>query len=94
MHTRMPRFGDASVGHLVKLLGELDHLADVPPVRFAQQPGKVKAEGRQIVGIQALACISCHTFSGNKAQGVQGIDMAIMTERVKREWFAPPLFGP
>lgn len=94
MLTRMPRFGESNVGPLAEQLAKLDLIEEVAPVSFGQAAGKVKAEARHIVGAQALTCISCHTFAGNKAQGVQGIDMALMTKRVKRDWFHQYLLNP
>jgi mono/diheme cytochrome c family protein len=87
MHTRMPGFGDANVGHLIEAFAALDSLPETPAVKFEQTPARVKATARHLVGAQAFGCIKCHTFAGQKAEGVQGIDMAIMTQRVRRDWF-------
>ncbi len=87
MHTNMPGFGAANVGHLTALFEATDKLPAVAPVKFAEPDAKVKAAGRQMVGAQAFGCIKCHTFAGNKAEGVQGIDMLLMTKRLKRDWF-------
>lgn len=87
MHTRMPGFGTANAGKLTGLYESLDKLPAVPVVKFTENDTKVKAAGRQMVGAQAFGCIKCHTFAGNKAEGVQGIDMTIMTKRLKRDWF-------
>jgi mono/diheme cytochrome c family protein len=94
MHTRMPGFGAANVGHLVKLFAELDPAVPVAAATFVQPLSKVKAEARHMVGAQALGCVRCHTFAGKKAEGVQGIDMALMTERVQRAWFHRYLENP
>jgi len=81
----MPRFGDANVGHLVKLFAAVDMLEPAPKVVFNESPGKVKAAGRHLVGGQAFACYKCHTFNGQKAEGVQGIDMTLMPVRLQRD---------
>jgi hypothetical protein len=47
-----------------------------------------------MVGGQAFGCIKCHTFAGHKAEGVQGIDMTILTRRLRREWFHSYLLDP
>lgn len=86
MHTRMPGFGTA-LGNLANVLAVVDTLPAVPPAKLAEPESKVKAHGRMLVGGMAFGCIKCHTFAGNKAEGVQGIDMAIMTRRVRRDWF-------
>jgi mono/diheme cytochrome c family protein len=94
MHTRMPGFGAANVGHLVKLFADLDPSQPVSAVSFEQPPAKVKAEARHMVGAQSLGCIRCHTFAGKKAEGVQGIDMTLLTQRLKRDWFHQYLLNP
>jgi len=94
MNTRMPRFGDANVGHLVALFTALDKLEPVAEVEYKQPLAKVKAEGRHMVGALGLGCIKCHTFAGNKAEGVQGMDMTIMTTRLKRDWFHQYVLNP
>ena len=87
MHTRMPGFGSANVGHLSPIFDANDKLPVIPAVKFSEPDAKIKAAGRQMVGAQAFGCIKCHTFAGNKAEGVQGIDMTLMKTRLKRDWF-------
>jgi mono/diheme cytochrome c family protein len=87
MLTSMPGFGQANVSHLVEAFAAADHLPQVPPVKFSEPEAKVISAGRHMVGAQAFGCIKCHTFAGQKAEGVQGIDMLLMTKRLKRDWF-------
>jgi mono/diheme cytochrome c family protein len=87
MHTSMPGFGQANVGHLIATFAALDKLPAVTTVKFTEPETKVKTAGRHMVGAQAFGCIKCHTFAGQKAEGVQGIDMLLMTKRLKRDWF-------
>jgi cytochrome c2 len=87
MHTRMPGFGLANVGHLVETLAGVDQLKRFPEVKFKEPVKKIKATARHLVGAQAFGCIKCHTFAGHKAEGVQGIDMVLMSKRVRRDWF-------
>lgn len=93
MHTRMPAFGDQNVGHLAQAFEAVDTLAPVAKPVFTQTLPRVKAAGRHMVG-NALGCIKCHTFAGHKAEGVQGIDMTLMTQRVRRDWFHRYLIDP
>lgn len=94
MFTRMPGFGSANVGHLVAEFTAVDKFPAVPEVNFSTTPAKVKAAGRFLVGGQALSCFKCHTFNGQKAEGVQGIDMTILTKRLQRDWFQRYLLDP
>jgi cytochrome c2 len=87
LHTRMPGFGLANVGHLVETLAGVDQLKSFPEVRFKEPIKKIKATARHLVGAQAFGCVKCHTFAGHKAEGVQGIDMLLMPRRVRRDWF-------
>lgn len=94
MHTRMPGFRLANVGHLVPLLSELDKFPPAPAVSFNEPGSRVRSAGRHMVGSNGLSCIKCHTFAGNKAEGVQGIDMLLMPKRVRRDWFHAYLLDP
>lgn len=95
MLTRMPKFGLANAGHLVEAFAQTDKLA---PVKIPDFPNlastQIKSQGRHMVGAKAFGCIKCHTFAGQKAEGVQGMDMTIMTERVKQDWFHHYLIDP
>jgi mono/diheme cytochrome c family protein len=94
MHTRMPGFGLANVGALVEAFASVDKLPTLAPIEFKDTPGKVKTAGRHLSGAGALGCIKCHTFNGEKAEGVQGIDMTLMPQRVRRDWFHAYLLDP
>src|SRR5262249_49813744 len=71
MHTRMPGFGLANVGPIIEAFSALDKATAVPSVAFHATEAKVKAAGRFLVGAGALSCFKCHTFAGQKAEGVQ-----------------------
>jgi hypothetical protein len=66
----------------------------VPAIDFSESARRVKSQGRFLAGGQALGCIKCHTFKGVQAEGVQAIDMAIMTRRLRRDWFHRYLRNP
>ncbi len=87
MHTHMPGFGPAAGKGLTEAFEALDRLPAAPEPKFAESVGKVKSTARHLIGASAFGCIKCHTFAGQKAEGVQGIDMALMTRRLKRDWF-------
>jgi mono/diheme cytochrome c family protein len=99
MLTRMPKFGDSNVEHLVKPLGVVDQVEPVPVPHFEVSGRRVKATGRFIVGSQAFNCGSCHQFKEYQAAGIQAMDMTLMTRRLRRDWFHryvvdPPAFRP
>ncbi len=92
MHTRMPKYG-ATVSQLVGQLAKLDDASPEAKINFPDPVTKVKSAGRQMVG-PAFGCVKCHTFAGAKAEGVQAIDLTIMTERLKKEWFHSYMLNP
>jgi hypothetical protein len=96
MLTRMPAFSTAAVGHVQAALVEVDapKFPAIPEVKFTETIAKVKGIGRHMAGDKAFGCIKCHTFAGNKAGGVQGIDMTLMTTRLNRDWFFAYLADP
>jgi cbb3-type cytochrome oxidase cytochrome c subunit len=94
MITRMPAFGNANVGELVALFENADAGIAAPQVSLDLPPAKLKNDARKLVGDGALACIKCHTFAGHKAEGVQGIDMALMTQRLRKGWFHRYMIDP
>jgi cbb3-type cytochrome oxidase cytochrome c subunit len=94
MYTHMPKFGEANTGPLIEAFTALDHVPPAPKAVFKAKTAQVKAAGRHLVGAFALGCIKCHTFAGHKAEGVQGIDMTLMTRRLNYDWFYRYLLDP
>ena len=94
MHTRMPAFASTNVGYLADAFASVDKLPAIPTVEFPMTLPKVKAVARHMCGDNSLGCIKCHTFAGNKAEGVQGIDMTLMPKRLQRDWFHAYLLDP
>ncbi|PQO42448.1 PA14 domain-containing protein [Blastopirellula marina] len=94
MKTVMPNFGYANVGGLAPLFAQLDTLPEHPPIEIPETEGRIKATGRHMVGDKVFGCIKCHTFAGEKASGVQGIDMTLMTQRLNHDWFLAYVLDP
>ncbi len=94
MLTRMPKFGEKNLGHLQNLFENRDTIepVDVPPLEISDR--RVKSLGRMMCGDEVFGCIKCHTFEGQRALGIQSIDMAIMTKRLKHDWFQRYLVNP
>lgn len=94
MYTRMPGFGNANVGVLVALFDNADPAEAAPKTVLGIPAVKAKSEARNLIGAGALACIKCHTFKGQKAEGVQGMDMTLMTQRLRKDWFYHYMLNP
>ena len=93
MHTRMPKFGAGNVGHLVELFGDADSLPAVEIDRV-KDAKLARESGHSLVGIKNLACVSCHTFNGQSATTLAGMDLADMTSRLQENWFHLYLLNP
>lgn len=94
MLTRMPKFGGGNVGHLTAVLESLDHVQPAVETNFSREDRRVKADGRHIVGGKVFGCVKCHQFKGIQATGIQSIDMAIMTRRLKHDWYQQYMLNP
>ncbi len=95
MNTRMPAFGLAAAAVPVAFAAvDRDKFPASPVPAFAESPAKIKGIGRHMVGKKAFGCVSCHTFAGNKAEGVQGMDMTLFTPRLQHDWFYTYMLDP
>ncbi|WP_437187281.1 family 16 glycoside hydrolase [Planctomicrobium sp. SH668] len=94
MTTRMPGFRSENLGGFVSNLINLDRPEQAPAVEFAENPQRVKAFGRQLVGNGGLACIKCHNFADKPATGIQAVSVTNMTDRIREDWFRRYLFKP
>ncbi len=83
----MPQFGEANVGHLLELFGKVDQLeaAVFPKVANILES---KNAGYEMIGTDGLSCIVCHEFNGQKSGEMSALDLARVTERLKKNWFA------
>lgn len=94
MLTRMPEFGSKNVAHLQELFDSVDTMepVEIPEIKLPER--QVKSFGRMMTGDEIFGCIKCHTFNGQRALGIQSIDMTIMTKRLKHDWFHSYLVDP
>ncbi|GIW82698.1 MAG: hypothetical protein KatS3mg105_4505 [Gemmatales bacterium] len=99
MLTRMPNFGAKNVGHLAMLFEKADRQKPLPQVTFDEPIDTMKKAGWQMVGAKGFACIKCHVFGPYPAEGIQSIDLTLMTQRLRKDWFKrymqnPTLYRP
>jgi cytochrome c553 len=83
----MPQFGEANIGHLVELFGKVDTLEEAVLPRVSNLR-ESKDAGYEMVGATGLGCIACHEFNGQKAGEMSALDIAHVTERLQKNWFA------
>ena len=95
MQTRMPRFGEAGTAGLVEALEAVDTLQPVKPVTFSAAERQVKAAGRLIVGDKGgLGCVKCHNFRDIPSSGIQVMNMTLMPQRLRHDWFRRYVLNP
>jgi mono/diheme cytochrome c family protein len=94
MLTMMPQFGGGNVGHLQAALKLVDQRTEAEIPDYELPDGKMKAIGRRLAGEKGLGCIKCHTFDKFKATGIQSIDLTIMSERLRKDWFHRYMANP
>jgi mono/diheme cytochrome c family protein len=87
MGLRMPQFGPANVGHLPEAFAALDGTTPENKEHRAPVSGAAIAAGRRLVGKQAFGCIGCHDIAGNVSTGTRGPDLALMSKRVRYDWY-------
>jgi len=83
----MPQFGEANIGHLVELFDKVDKLetAALPKVGNIQES---KDAGYQLAGTDGFSCIACHEFNGQKPGEICALDIALLPDRLKKNWFS------
>ena len=86
LNVRMPRFGAAVADHMVDLFVHADVL---PPVGDIQMPNlnDSRRAGRDLAGVDGMACITCHSIKGTKTGAMGAIDLTMPGQRLTRDWF-------
>jgi mono/diheme cytochrome c family protein len=92
MATRMPQFGAENAGFLPGAFAKADARADERRApEITQRDAKY---GRKLTGTGGLSCISCHTVGDHKSLGIPAINFAVMSKRLKYDWFVRYLIDP
>ena len=95
MHTRMPQFGERAVGTLAALLSSVDDTAgDESDPRELEVTPSLAKDGRRLVGVDGMSCISCHTYGRFASLGIPALDLATTPARLKKDWFRRWLLEP
>lgn len=95
MHTRMPQYGEANLGHLPVALRAADPAPPIEiPVFRGKQRGEMHDAAQQLIGSDMLACINCHSFNGKKSPAFNGIDLTTTAERLQPAWLKDFLINP
>ena len=95
MHTRMPQFGEANLGHLPGLFEKVDQLPKVElPEPKRNDRRKYRDGGHLLLGDKGLNCIACHNFNGKASPGLKGVDLLNSFERLQPSWFVHFMKNP
>lgn len=92
MATRMPQYGPENVTWLAEAFAAAD-----PAVPGGELLGQVAAEaevGRELVGVGAYACVTCHRYGPHPALGSSVMDMTRMAGRLQVGWYRQYLLDP
>lgn len=91
--TRMPQYGEA-VHDFAELFA---HKAGVDPNSDATWPEATDERvlaGRNLMGMQTGACVSCHSFGDYPPVGTPGPDMRHFAERLRYDWWKDYIRDP
>ena len=91
LHTRMPRFGEQNVGHLVEWFA----LADRPEADVEELPEGDPDAGRILLGTAGgVGCITCHGVKGRSGLAMRALTLDGATGRYHPHWFRQNLIDP
>ncbi len=95
MNTRMPRFGEKSMGQLADLFEKTDTLPPIPelPELDKKIRREYRKQGEQLVGIN-FACYTCHTFKGKAGGDIKGLDLYTTVNRLEKDYFYHFMMNP
>lgn len=94
MQTRMPAFGASNVASLIASVTKHDPINEPVELALKESEQRMQAHGRSLVADGSLACVKCHTFNGKATPGIQAIDLVLMAERLREDWFRRYLLNP
>lgn len=91
--TRMPQYG-AAVDGFAELFAIKDGVAPHADATWPEATDELVLAGRNLMGMQAGACVSCHSFGDYPAVGTPGPDMTQFAERLRYEWWNEYIADP
>lgn len=101
MTTRMPAFPEEHARLFATGFATADHDPNELPTPRDGEENQVGRNmwGRALLGTAGLSCVTCHQLNGRKSLGIQAMDLAHSTKRLRAEWFRdylidPPKFRP
>jgi len=95
MATRMPVFDLGDIDGLVAAFAEADRGTVTAEANVTGLEHHHRNHyGRELVGTDALGCVSCHELNGHQSLGIPAIDLARAPTRLRPEWFMAYMLDP
>jgi len=94
MATRMPDYGATHGAALADAILAADAADLVPEVDTGLEHHHRNRYGRELLGVNALGCITCHGINGQPSAGIPGVDLAMAPARLRLGWFKEYLLDP
>jgi len=91
--TRMPTYGEV-VEDFPELFARRDGVEPGSDDPWPVSSDEAVLAGRELMGMQAGACVSCHSFKDYPATGTPGPDMAVFAERLRYAWWKKYIRDP
>lgn len=92
MATRMPLFGRGNIAAVPEMFAQAD--AGKVPAHKPFTAATLAADGRKLVGKNALACINCHAWNDHRLPGAEGLDLGRVSQRLQPDWFHAFMLEP
>ena len=94
MKTRMPQYGEETIGHLFKLFEDNDQLSKPQIFAKFKDQKETREKGHVIAGNAGLNCVACHTYQFRVSDTMPAVDLTEMAQRLKKDWFYQYMLDP
>lgn len=94
MATRMPQFGSDHMDGLAELFAAQEGLAPDNDVAPPELNDELVMTGRELMGLDKMACVTCHVYKDFPPLSTPGPDMTAFAERLRYEWWRGYIHDP
>ncbi|MCA8980492.1 MAG: hypothetical protein KDC14_10740, partial [Planctomycetes bacterium] len=94
MATRMPQFGSDHLDGLAELFAAQEGLRPDSDVAPPVMNDELVMTGRELMGLDKMACVTCHVYKDFPPLSTDGPDMTAFAERLRYEWWRGYIHDP
>jgi mono/diheme cytochrome c family protein len=94
MATRMPQFGADHMDGLAELFAAQEGLVPDTDVAPPELNDELVMTGRELMGLDKMACVTCHVYKDFPPLSTPGPDMTAFAERLRYEWWRGYIHDP